>query len=176
MTLTTVAAAQWLARNVSAIAADESAGQFLTEIRQAVDAIERVINRPIPPQFCGTCTGVVETTPCGLALYAAREAIEVNCPRCKTTHNIVALFNKTLEGSDDKSFTISELHKTVLPAVREYVAPRTLQHWAARGFIVPTGYGADGEPRFLLADVRKQRDKKPQKNTTGGAAHKRRAG
>jgi hypothetical protein len=165
--------ALWLAHHVETVACDEAAGEIYNDIKTAVDAIERVINRPIPEQFCGTCTTRIETTPCDLALYAPREAVEVLCPRCKTTHNIERLFAQTLDDSDDKSFTISELHRTVLPAVREYVPPRTLQHWAARGRLVPTGYDQDGEPRFMLADVRRLRDAKTQSAPTGSAAHRR---
>jgi hypothetical protein len=167
--------ALWLAHNVDAIACDEAAGQIYADVKAAVSSIERVINRPIPEQFCGTCTTPVDSTPCDLALYAPREATEVTCPRCKTTHNIERLFDQTLNNSDDKSFTISELHRTVLPAVREYVPPRTLQHWAARGRLVPTGYTSEGEPRFMLADVRRLRDMKQQSEPTGAAAHRRAA-
>ena len=46
----------------------------------------------------------------------------------------------------------------------------------ARSKLVPTGYEADGQPRFMLADVRALRDAKPQKVATGAAAPKRRAG
>jgi hypothetical protein len=169
--ITAPAAASWLAANTTAIAADEAAGQCFADIQRCIDEIERCINRPIPDQFCGTCTTRVETTICGLALYAPRVATEVTCSRCKATHNIEKLFAQTLDDSDDKSFTISELHRTVLPAVREYVPPRTLQHWAARGQLVPTGYNFDGEPRFMLADVRRLRDRKRQSVVTGAAAH-----
>lgn len=170
---TTTDLAVFLARQIPAIACDEAAGELYADVARAVADIERMINRPIPDQFCGTCTTMVDRQPCDLALYAPRDAIEVHCPKCKITHNIDALFEQTLSNSGDKSFTISELHRTILPAVREYVAPRTLQHWAARGRLVPTGYTAEGEPRFLLDDVRRLRDAKPQDAVTGAAAHRR---
>jgi hypothetical protein len=164
--------ALWLADNTDTIARNETAGDLYRDIKDKIHQIEHVINRPIPDRFCGTCATSIDGTLCGLALYAPREAIEVHCARCKTTHNVEKLFQRTLDNSDDKSFTISELHRTILPAVREYVPPRTLQHWAAHGRLVPTGYGADGEPRFLLADVRRLRAMKTQSAATGAAAHK----
>lgn len=177
---TTIGMAKWLSRHISAIANDEGCGELVADVQGLVGEIERIINRPVMDQFCGTCNGVVESMPCDMRLYAPREAAEVYCTRCKTTHNIAELFERTLNASDDKSFTIKELHKTILPAVRCHIEDpqRTMRRWFTTGKLVPTGYDSDGEPRFLLADVRELRDAKPQKSKTGAAAekYKRRAG
>lgn len=50
--------------------------------------------------------------------------------------------------------------------------------WSAPGRYPPGGHGIakhteDDEPLYLWSDVRKLRERKPQKATTGGAAHKR---
>ena len=159
--------AKYLSKHTQKIAKLETAAECYNDITQAITTIERLINRPIPDrQLCGKCPQ------CDLALYAPRAATEIQCPQCKTTHNIEKLFDQALNISDNMSFTISQLHRTILPAVREYVEPRTLRRWFVRGRLVPTGYDAEGEPRFLLADVRRLRDAKPQTKPTGAAAKK----
>jgi hypothetical protein len=175
MTLTAARAAKWLATNVSAIAADESAGLYFGEIQNAIISIENAINRPIPDRFLGPCPALLSDTNgeriCSTDLTAPRVDDHVQCRSCKTTHRVGELIDQRMLDAYAMSFTLSELFRTILPINREYVPLRTLQQWVARGRLVPTGYDSDGEPRFLLADVRKERDKKPQGKPTGAAAH-----
>jgi hypothetical protein len=146
------------------------------EVKRAVDEIERAINRPIPPMVLGPCPAIVSdqrgTHACNIALTATRKDVEVQCPSCKTTFNIERLLTQQLEDTADMSFTLSELYKLILPVMRQYVPLRTLQDWVTRGKLMPTGYAIGGEPRFQLAEVRRLRDLKTQKNPTGAAAHK----
>jgi hypothetical protein len=176
MTLTAARAAKWLATNVSAIAADESAGEFYGEIEHCIEEIERCINRPVPDRFLGPCPALLSDNYgeriCKVDLTAGPAEDHVQCPSCKTTHRVGELIDQRMRDADAMSFTLSELFRTILPINREYVPLRTLQHWVTRGRLVPTGFDADGEPRFLLADVRELRDRKPQKVATGSAAHK----
>lgn len=170
------AMAMWLGRNVSAIASDEGAAVCFREIRQLVTDIERVINRPVPAQFLGPCPTMTNPRKrCGYRLSARREAKDVTCPQCGANHVITELVATLYVETNDYLFTLSELYSTVLPAVRQYIPLRTLQHWCARGKLQPRDYGPTGEPKYLLADVRKLRDEKPQIAATGSAAKKRRA-
>jgi hypothetical protein len=176
MTFTAPQMATWLATNTSAIAADESAGLYFSEIQNAITSIEQAINRPIPDRFLGPCPSLLSDNYgeriCNVELTAARADDAVQCPSCKTTHRVGELHEQQMRNTDVMSFTLSQLYRMILPINREYVPLRTLQHWVTRGRLVPTGYDADGEPRFLLADVRELRDRKPQKVATGSAAHK----
>jgi hypothetical protein len=176
MTFTAPQMSTWLATNVSAIAADESAGLFFGEIKQAIEEIERCINRPVPDRFLGPCPSLLRDNYgeriCNTDLTAGPAEDHVQCPSCKTTHRVGELIDQRMRDAAAMSFTLSELFRTILPINREYVPLRTLQHWVMRGRLVPTGYDADGEPRFLLADVRELRDRKPQKVATGAGAHK----
>lgn len=168
--------AWWLARNVSAIAADQGAAVCYTEIQQIIIDIERVINRPLPLLPLGACpTEGADGKRCGFALAGRRGAAEVACRRCHTAHNVEELLARLVEQADDYLYTLNELVDWALPAVREYVPIRTLQHWCAKGKLIPRGHGLDGEPRYLLDDVRKLRALKPQTAPTGSSA-KRRAG
>jgi len=178
--MTPVDAALFLSGRVGVIATREDAGTCFMDIKRAVDEIERAINRPIPPMVLGPCPAIVSdqrgTRGCGIALTATRKDVEVQCPSCKTVFNIERLLTQQLEDTADMSFTLSELYKLILPVMRQYVALRTLQDWVKRGKLIATGYAINGEPRFLLSEVRKLRELKTQKNPTGAAAHKTRCG
>lgn len=173
--MTTANLALHLAANTHHIARLEQAGTCYTDIQTAIDAIERLINRPVPDRVLGPCPTLREHGPCDTALTAARHDVETQCPTCKTIHNIDRLWQQQLDRTDDMSFTLAELYKTILPAVNEYIPLRTLQHWAASSRLVPTGYNQEAEPRYQLAHVRKLRDAKPQKTPTGAGAHKTKA-
>jgi hypothetical protein len=166
---------EWLAHHVGAIANDEAAGELFDEVKTAVDAITNIINRPEPPRFLGPCpillTDDYGERICNTQLTAGRADSAVQCPACKTTHEVNDLHARQVDATDAMSFTIAQLYRLILPINREYVPLRTLQHWAASGRLVPTGYEGD-EPRFLLADVRELREAKAQKAPTGAAAEK----
>lgn len=176
--------ALWLARHVTAIASDDGADVCLREIRELVDDIERVINRPRPPRVLGPCPEQVDSGHtrgcdkahphvCATQLTARQGMSEITCPHCRTVHNCDALIERQIRQTDDYLFTMSELVNTVLPAVRECVPARTLRDWYFRGRLQPRDFTRDGEPKFLLADVRRLREQKKQKAATGGQAHRR---
>lgn len=167
--------AKWLSRHTSAIACDEAAGELYRDVKDAVDHIERVVNRPAPDRFLGPCPVVLTESygerVCSTELTAGRDDTSVQCSGCKQTHEVNELHEKQFERTDEMSFTIAQLFRIILPINREYVPLRTLQHWAASGRLVPTGY--DGEdPRFLLADVRELRVTSGRKAGSGAAMHK----
>jgi hypothetical protein len=183
---TPIAAASFLARRVPLIACREDAGLCFMDVKRAVDDIERMINRPPPERALGPCPTWVtpahdkdcqKTHPhqCTRALTAKMGVTEVICPHCHITHNVDRLLEQQLSDTDDKSFTMSELWKLMLPLLRLYVPLRTLQDWAARGRLMPTGYDQCGKPKFLLRDVRELWEARPQRGNTGAAAHKKRS-
>lgn len=180
---TTAEHALFLASRINVLAGREDAGKCRQDVLRLVEEITRAINRPVPPKILGPCTTMVDAEhrrdctlhhphQCDTALTAKREDIEVTCPRCGSIHNIEKLMQKHLDKMAADSFTISELYKTILPAMNEYVPLRTLQHWAATSKIIPTGHNQEGDPKFRLADVRYWRDAKPQKAATGAAARR----
>lgn len=181
--MNTTAAAVFLSRRVPVIACREDAGRCFVEVRNAIDDIERLINRPRQPRPLGPCPTWVSSGhdkdcqkshphQCTIALAAQRGADEVECPHCHTTHNVERLMEQQLRDTDDKSFTMSELWKMILPVMELYVPLRTLQEWAAKGKLMPTGYDKENKPKFLLRDVRELWEARPQRGVTGAAAHK----
>lgn len=174
MTLTAPAAASWLARNVSAIAADESAGLCYSEIKRCIEEIERCINRPVPPRDLGPCpTIVAHHQACAFRLSAPRKASEVHCPSCKTTHQVKHLIDRLcneLEYWPLSSVEILGSRTSDLPGALDYygatLARSTFHYWRKNNMLQVRGYrnrvtlavmperenGTD-DPVFYLADV-----------------------
>lgn len=177
---TTADYAAWLAANVHLIARDEDAGAFHRTIRNYIRNIKKAIDLRQPPVFCGPCpTQITDHThcklctrlhrhDCGTRLMARRGAVETICPFCKTTHNIETLINELLSRAGHFRCTIQDLHD-VLVMLDERVPIRTLQDWAARGWLQPRGYirpdgyigltrrDDDDRPVYRLSEARKLR-------------------
>lgn len=174
----TSALARWLARHVTAIASDPGAEICLREIAEITRDIEHRVDKPRVQRLCGRCPAVVTVgngeRVCNTRLVAPRDDGSVQCPACKTTHEVNALWENQRMEVDGHSFTVAELHELVMPTMRVVVAESTLRHWIATSRLLPTGYTSDGDPRFLFADVKDLAAAKPQKEPTGAAAHRRR--
>jgi hypothetical protein len=180
------AAARYLSKHVPLIACREDAGMFFRDVQKAIMEIDKIINRPPPARALGPCPTWVGGThdkdcqnshphQCTTALTAKMGVTSVICPHCQITYDVDELLEKQLHETDAKSFPLKELWKLILPVMRMYVPLRTLQEWIARGKLVPTGYGTDGKPKYLLRDVRELWDARPQRGNTGAAAHKKRS-
>ena len=166
--------ALWLARNTSAIASGEDAGQCMDEISAAVHRILTAINRPIPPRFCGPCPSAHpddEARQCNMALMARRDAIDVRCPQCTNTHNVDYLLRRLLTEVDHWRFTVKEV-LMIMETLGDPVHVRTFQRWRKLGIVKPAGYkrvdgrvvikahqGDSTEPMYRLADVRRAKTK-----------------
>lgn len=194
MTTATTDLALQLAANVHAIARRLDAGACYAQIKALVDDIEKVINRPPAPRFCGQCDTMIDRKICGLALYAPRDATEVVCPNplCRTVHNIEKLYNRTLNSADYKTFprdvlignqrVDAERYTTgIMGELGEFVHWQTFNRWIRDGQLRPrqylrpngrrglTRHTADDTPEYLLADVRKikrRMDRKTGKTKT----------
>lgn len=160
--------ALWLAKNVEAIAADESAGECFDEIHAHIGRILAVINRPVPPRFCGPCPSTDpadERRQCGMALMARRDAVEIRCPQCDTTHNVEALMRRLLAEVDHWRFTRKEI-LLIMSTLGEPLNERTFRRWRSNSLIRPRGWRRsdgrislthhheDDEPVYRLSDVR----------------------
>lgn len=180
--------AVWLAAHVHSLACDESAGQWKRDIDGLVRKIERAVDRPRAPKFCGQCDKMIERKICGLMLYARRDAIEVTCsnPVCKTTHNVEALYNRWVNHVDyqilpretiigNQRAANPELHNTgIMGALDEFVHWQKFNRWIREGQLKPVRYqrangrrgffrhGADDIPEYRVGDVRQVNRKADQ--------------
>lgn len=161
--------ALWLAEHASAIAASEDAGMCFDEIHRHIERILVVINPPIPPLFIGPCPAPhpeEDRKACATRLTAKRDAIEVRCPQCKTTHNIDSLMIRQVTALGHQRFTVQEIH-LIMTKMGTPLPERTFRDWRKKGKVAVAGYrrpdgrlaftrhSPEDEPVYRLADVRK---------------------
>ncbi|MDZ7886585.1 MAG: hypothetical protein U5N53_28440 [Mycobacterium sp.] len=154
-----------VAGQVQLLAKSERAGELYADIARddpvLVARIERCINRPQPPRFCGPCPGEVEhghekgcekrhPHVCGTALMAKRDAIEVSCPACKATHNVERLIKRLLADVDHWRFDRSEI-ELIMKTLEEPINPRSFRAWRKQGRIKPAGYRAAAGGRITVS-------------------------
>lgn len=178
---TTAEMAAWLASHADAIACDEMAGQLHAQIDRLVRRIKNVINRAIPPRFCGPCTnvvyrkaddGVIRKVTCGTLLDAQPRATEVTCPSCNTAHDVEHLIETLARRTDHMRFTSADV-LLIMTALGTPIPERSWRRWRKEGRVKIRGYqrpdradgnrGAigltrrtdDDEPVYRLAEVRK---------------------
>lgn len=175
--LDVAACASWCAQHVHSLACDESAGQWKRDVDGLVKRIEKVIDRPTPPRFCGPCIHYVEhDRHCGRLLYARRDAIEITCKACHTTHNIERLSINLENRIGVMRFTSAEVLLIMESYFDSRIPERTWRRWRKEGRVRVRGYkrpdnpngtrGAMGlhrrsdadEPLYRLAEVRKVYD------------------
>lgn len=190
---TTAEVARWLAAHAHALACDEAAGRWKRDADGLVRKIEKVIDRPPAPRFCGQCDTKIDRKICGLMLYARRDAIEVTCPNpaCRTTHNIDALYNRWRNAIDyqivsrdemigNQRASNPELHNTgIMGALEEFVHWQTFNRWIRDGHLRPVRYlrpngrrgffrhGPEDEPEYRVGDVRRVNRKMAASNPVG---------
>jgi hypothetical protein len=151
--------AEWLATHVSAIACDEAAGELFNDVKSVVEAIERAVNRPVPPRDLGPCPTMVNADrcpvkephhhphACAFRLSAPRKATEVHCPSCKTTHRVrdlIDLLCNELEYWPLSSVEILGSRTSDLPGALDYygatLARSTFHYWRKHGMLTVRGY------------------------------------
>lgn len=163
--------ALWLAGNIHAIACDESAGKVRAEVDALTRSIERVVDKPVPMRELGYCPTELEPKkPCRTLLSAREDAIEVYCPKCRTTRSCDRMRAITRDEARRKYITWDELLKANASQPDGWRVPaRTLQHWRstralkAKGYLRPDGsrkvtrHGDDDKPLYSWADVEELR-------------------
>lgn len=154
--MTAARMAIWLRERVSALASAECAGESFSDVKHAMEQMERAVNRPPLPKTCGPCPTLMPDgrAKCGTRLEAKATATEVTCPVCNQTHDIEALTARLLNDMHYMSFTIRELLDVVLPRANEHIPRRTLYDWVAKGKLKASGHDDSGTPKYVLADIR----------------------
>ena len=152
-TSATRSAAIWLAKHVSAIACDESAGMCYAEIKRVIDDIERMINRPEYTVECGPCPTIGEDRQlCAVGLRAKPGDIEVTCWKCKQTHNVQKLIAQALEDCKRLLYSEREL-LDIMAQIGERIPRGTWWNWRSRG-VIKSRNEWDAEPKYWLEDAR----------------------
>ena len=136
--------AEWLARNLSAIACSADAGEVYREIRTGTEAILAAINRT-SRMWCGPCTTVVAHDPTGADveceedLYANRENLseQIQCTKCLAFCDPrVQLLNTIKRGDLLPEAKLLE----IMDSLGEKVSRVRLYDWIRAGSLRPRGY------------------------------------
>ena len=169
---TTASLASWLANHVDAIAQDEAAGEIFSDVKRIVDDIERMVNRPIPPRYCGPCPTLTEDQVyCSVGLFAKRDAIEIVCWKCKMTHNVEKLIQHAMRNTEGLLYSAREV-QMLMAEIGQSIPPRTWRYWRAQEKVIVRGWRG-AEPMYWLSDVQELMAAKPQKSATGAAARQK---
>lgn len=166
--------AAWLAVHSAAVSASPEAGDICGDIETHLDDIVAMVNRPVRIMFLGECPTWIEDTnsACGFRLRAPQDAVETYCRRCRTTHNVNRLLLGQMSDTERRLLSWDELVRINRDLPAGYgVPPSTLRHWCVTGVLAPRVAG--DSPLFAWADVRRLREKRPQKVATGAAAHRK---
>ena len=178
---TASAMALWLAKHAHEVAGQEDADRCCDEIADATKAIERIVNRPMPPRFIGPCPGEApervlaerremgdHTTRCNHELTAPHNAKSVTCPQCSAVHgDVEEVIAQNFEESSDALVTVRELVDWVLPRLNKPVPQRTLEDWINREWVPDRGRNSAGARMVRLGDVLDQRAKLPRFKNAG---------
>lgn len=193
--------AMFLAAHVDLLGKDPDVGELCTSLTSHIRRGLGIVNRRIPPQFCGPCPATISDHrkcvsvdaggfcagrehECTTRLMAPRGAAEVSCPFCGTTHRVEKLVTQLLARADHFRCTIPDMYRVML-MLGEPVKLRTLYVWAANGKLRPSGYiradkkiigitkrNDDDKPIYRVSDARKQRLNKAKPSKSEGSQGK----
>ena len=119
-----------------------------------VEAITKLINRPVPPIELGPCPTLAEDQkPCGTALQAKRGEIEITCAKCAVTYNIQELIDYALDSCRNLNYSEREvLH--LMASIGRHIPRDHWRNWKQRGVLINRNeWGA--EPMYRLEDVQR---------------------
>lgn len=152
----------WLGRNVTAIACDQGFGVCYLEVKQMLEDIERLVDRPRSPALNTSCPALLRVgygeQACGAYLTLLPNEDAVRCHECKTTHLVYELIELRLdELGPDVLFTAPEV-LDVMAIIRRPLPESTWRRWRATRQVAQAGE-LYGEPAYHINDVREFRKK-----------------
>lgn len=125
----------------------------------------RIINRP-SDICCGPCPNLVEdedkpntVKKCEIMLYAEEFAEEVQCPKCRARHDVLALREELKRQTRDKLFTGSQLLRLMETRLNDKVPKSTFYKLISDGRLLARGWDQDKNPMYTYADVCEAREK-----------------
>jgi hypothetical protein len=150
-------AARYLLRNVEWLRHQPFAGEALDEISHAVQQARWAIDLPAEQAYAGPCGAEYDTEDgpayCSRDLYVRHKAETTTCPTCHTEHDVPARRQWMLDAVDDVLVTSRELSR-ILTLYGEAVTQDRLRKWRQRGQLVAHSTSAEGEPLYLVREVR----------------------
>lgn len=173
---TSIEVAIWLSGAVHAIACDESAGQWRSEVDSLVRQIQRAVDRPVKIELLGFCITQVGNGTCDTALRAPEDAIEVRCRKCRTTRRCDTV---RAQGQSDARRALIPWEKVLETNKGQpegwRVNERTLRDWRSNGSLKPHYMRPDGTHGlyrrsaddvmvYKWADIERLRSSRPKRD------------
>jgi hypothetical protein len=142
--IATAEIARYLTSRLEQLRHHQAAGEAHDEIRGAVEAATRAIDRPANDRtYIGPCT-------CGTELYANPGRTTTTCRDCDTTHDVEARRESMREQLRDHLGTASYV-ATVATGLGVTVAASTVRMWAQRQHL--ESRGTKEKPLYRVGDV-----------------------
>lgn len=138
------------------------AADVLSELTEATRPIRRIVDIAPDLAYAGVCSeqypleadGLLTIAECPQDLYAPLDKDTVTCPACDAQHDMKRRREVLLEAVEDKLLGASDLSRA-LTLYGEAVTKERIWKWRERGQLIPHPSSAEGEPVYLVSDVRR---------------------
>lgn len=153
-----VLAAGWLATRLALLRMCPEVGTAVDELRDAVRAARRAINREPSVAYAGMC-GTCSTPEHPAHLYARANDQGVPlydtviCPTCAAEVSYVANRTKLERGAREHVATAAEIARAVPVLYGVEVNVERVRQWGRRGRLAVRGHAANGRALYRIGDV-----------------------
>jgi hypothetical protein len=160
--MTATSLSGWLLQYTGWLRHHEAAADALTEIRDAVARVRRLIDISPVMVYIGPCTAQwddgVTSTRCTGDLWAAEGALDAVCRVCGTKWDVRTRHEANLEAARDV-VAYRETVATALTANGRYLTGDLIRKWHTRGLLRVWRTDANGRKMYRLGDVKDLWDK-----------------
>lgn len=125
----------------------DAAKDYIRELRERTDRLERVIDSRPTPEYTGPCPT------CETDLYVRKGSSAAACHECGTITPLDELRTRILRAANEHTWTVTEAARLLRNAGYAPLNPLDVTRWTRRGRITPAGHNAAGEPLYRLADL-----------------------
>lgn len=153
-----VVAARWLGGQLDWIRHQQHAMRVLNELRDAVKALRRAVDRPGDVWYAGPCSGFVtdeysgQQRYCGVDLYPPTGAEIIVCRQCGATYDRHTRLGELLVHVED-TLAHAEWIARALAGWGHAITAATVRGYARHGRIVAHGTNQAGDPTYRVGDV-----------------------
>jgi hypothetical protein len=133
----------WLARHVDVIRLQEWAAEMAHDIKRAVDAGWRAVDRQEERYYAGPCGNQVNDPAgyyvCPTVLWARLNSSTVRCPTCRHTYDAHERRTWLLEAAQDVEETASVIASALSVMMRRRITASTIRTWVSRDLLASVG-------------------------------------
>lgn len=140
---------RWLLERHQRLVGHAVADEAVDEIRAAVRAAQRVVDRAPGSQFAGPCPG------CGAALYTPEGWMIARCrnPECDVSDVDIAEQQATMRATIEDRHAHPTAAAALLARLGARTPEPTIRRWAKQGLITPVGTDDRGRSLYRIGDI-----------------------